>query len=361
MQDKTVETKADPIRAGLIGYGYVGKTFHAPLIAATEGWHLAGIASSDPAKVAADFRDVPVETDPQRLIARTDLDVVVIATPNAQHRPLAEAALAAGRHVVVDKPFTLTLKDARAVLSAAEAAGRHCAVFQNRRWDSDFLGVRQAVRDGAIGKLRHVESHIDRFRPTVRARWREQAGPGSGIWFDLGPHLVDQALQVLGLPERVQANFAAQREGAEVEDWAHVILDYGRTRAILHAGMLAAGGVSRFLLHGDAGSLRKQDPDIQEAQLRAGMVPGAPGWGKDADEMQVFAGDGALRTLPAPPGDYRQFYALFGKALRGEAETPVPAHEALAVMAVLDAAAESARTRTATDLPLTEAERAAWR
>lgn len=335
------------IRVGLIGYGYAGRTFHAPLISATEGYRLTAIASRDAARVHADLPGLAVEADPLALINRDDIDLVVLASPNETHRPLAETALASGKHVVVDKPFTLDLADARAVVAAARRAGRIVSVFQNRRWDSDFLAVRKAIADGLIGEVRHFESHIDRFRPQVRPRWREQAVPGAGLWLDLGPHLVDQALCLFGMPHRVQANFAAQRKGAVVEDWVHVILDYGPRRVILHAGMLACGGGHRFVAHGDKGTLVKRFADIQEDQLRAGMRPGATGWGEDPDAMLHFDPSGTIRDIPVPAGDHRRFYAELRDALPGGGDGPVPPRDALAVMAVIEAASRSSRSGSA--------------
>ena len=213
-----------PIRTALIGYGFAGKTFHVPLLHATEGLTLTHIVSSRPDAVHADLPDVVVVPDVDALLARHDVDLVVIAAPNDQHTPLARAALRAGRHVVVDKPFTLGLAEARELRDLAAETGRVLRVFQNRRFDSDFLGIAELVRSGRLGDVVHLESRIDRFRPTVRDRWREAAVPGGGIWFDLGPHLVDQALLLFGVPERVDADLAALRPGAPVEDWAHLSL-----------------------------------------------------------------------------------------------------------------------------------------
>jgi len=286
------------IRVGLIGYGYAGKTFHAPLIAATPGLRLACVASSDAAKVHADWPQVEVVADAPALIARDDIDLVVIATPNDTHAPFARAALPVGKHVVIDKPFALNLDEARDLIATARENDCLLSVFHNRRWDSDFLGVKQAIADGAIGRVVHFESHIDRFRPEVRARWREGAGRGAGLWFDLGPHLIDQAVQLFGLPERVQANFARQRAGALSDDWAHVVLDYAHgLRVILHASMLVAGGSPRFVVHGERGSLIKREADRQEAQLKAGIVPGADGWGADPDAMRFYDGGAAPRDF----------------------------------------------------------------
>jgi len=345
----------------LIGYGYAGRTFHAPLIAATPGLELRMVASSDAGKVHADLPQVEVLADPLRAIADPRIDLVVIATPNDTHAPLARAALDAGRHVVVDKPFTTTLAEARALAALAARQRRLLSVFHNRRWDSDFLAVRQAIAAGTIGEVVHFESHFDRFRPQVRARWREQAVPGGGLWFDLGPHLVDQALQLFGLPDRVSANFAVQREGGQSDDWAHVLLDYGARRAILHGAMLVAGGSARFTVHGTRGSLVKPKLDRQEAQLLRGLRPGDAGWGEDDDALLVYdGGDAPPRCVPTPAGDQACYYAALRDALDGRGDNPVTPLQAVAAMAVLETAAHSAREGRTLALPLTADERAAW-
>lgn len=333
-----------PIRVALIGYGYAGKTFHAPLIASVPGLRLACIASSRPDDVHADLPDAEVVAEPLQATVRDDIDLVVIAAPNAQHAPLAAAALRAGKHVVVDKPFTLTLAEARELRALAKRHGRLLSVFHNRRWDSDFLGVRQVIDAGRIGEVVHFESHIDRFRPQVRARWRESAQPGAGIWFDLGPHLIDQALQLFGLPQTVQAGLAALRPGALSDDWAHVVLNYETRRVVLHASMLVAGGSMRFVAHGTHGSVVKPRIDPQETQMLAGMKPGDAGWGKDDDALLLYPGDAPVQTIPSPRGDQRLYYAGIRDAIRSVAPSPVTDAQALAVMAVLEAGVESART-----------------
>ena len=355
-----MRTDPTPLRVGLIGYGFAGKTFHAPLIQATPGLALSAVASGDAAKVARDLPQAEVVRDPFQLASHAAVDLVVIASPNATHAPLAAAALRAGKHVVVDKPFTLDLAQARELAALAEHSGRLLSVFQNRRWDSDYLAVKRAIADGMAGTVRHVESHIDRYRPAVRERWREQAVAGAGIWYDLGPHLVDQALQLFGLPGRVSARLAAQRAGAQVDDWAHVRLDYGPLQVLLHASMLVAGGVARFTVHGDRGSLCKPLGDRQEAQLLAGVAPGAAGWGEDPDALVIHHGDGSSRRIPVPAGDYRRYYAAIRDAIAGTAANPVPPAQAVAVMAVLEAAIASDREGRTTVPALTAEERAAW-
>lgn len=330
------------VRVALIGYGFAGRTFHAPLILAVQQLTLAVVASSDAARVQADLGDVLVVTDPMHAARRADVDLVVIATPNHSHFPLARAALLAGKHVVVDKPLTPTLHEARELVALAHRCGRMLTVFHNRRWDSDFLSIREAIDSGRIGDVLHLESRIERFRPQVRDRWRERSGPASGLWWDLGPHLVDQALQLLGRPDRVQADVALQREGATTDDWAHVILSFGHRRAVLHVAMVSAAPAARFVVHGTCGSLVKRGADRQEPQLIAGVRPGDPEWGVDPDALAWHGPGGEVEALTATSGDQSRFYAALAAALCGEGANPVPPREALDVMAVLEAATASA-------------------
>ncbi len=351
---------ATHLRAALIGYGYAGKTFHAPLLAATPGWELACVASSRADAVNADLPGMRVVAEPLQAIEADDIDAVVIATPNAQHAPLAAAALQAGKHVVVDKPFTLDLAEARELRALAKRHGRLLSVFHNRRWDSDFLAVKQLIGSGRLGEVTHFESHFDRFRPQVRERWRESAQAGGGIWFDLGPHLIDQALQLFGLPDAVQVDLAALRPGAQADDWAHAVLRYPDRRAILHASMLVAAGSARFTVHGTQGSAIKQRIDQQEAQLLAGLKPGEAGWGEDDDPLLFYAGESPAEALAAPAGDQRRSYAGLRDAIRNGAPPPVSDAQALAVMAVLEAGIESAKSGKSVALPLDDEEKASF-
>ncbi|WP_321576528.1 oxidoreductase [Sphingomonas sp. IC4-52] len=345
-----------PVRVGLIGFGYAGRTFHAPLIRATEGVALVAVASSRPSEVRTALGDVAVTDTAEALVARDDIDLIVVASPNDSHAPLALAALAAGKHVIVEKPFALSMDEARAVIVAADRADRLLAVFHNRRWDSDFLSVRAAIDRQAIGQVAHFESRFDRFRPVVRDRWRERATPGGGIWYDLGPHLIDQALQLFGLPERVEANLAILRRGGSAHDWAHAVLEYADKQVVLQASMLVAGGSARFVVHGSAGSLVKERGDQQEAQLLAGLRPGEAGWGEDHDPLVVHDGQ-SRHVLPVIAGDQRDFYRAVAAAIRDHAPNPVPPAQALATMAVIEAGLLSSKQRRAIALPLTPAER----
>lgn len=329
------------IGVALLGFGFAGHTFHAPFITTTPGLRLRVVASSQSARVTAAYPDVRVVASPIEAIAQDDVDLVVIATPNDSHAPLAEAALRAGRHVVVDKPFTVTLGEARTLVATAEATGRLLSVYQNRRWDSDFLGIRQALQAGTIGDVVEYRSEISRWRPQVRDRWRERPGAGAGLWFDLGPHLVDQALMLFGVPDTVQAALRVQRPGGQTDDWFHVRLDYPTRQVLLASSMLAADPAPRFVVRGTTGSLVKRGTDQQERRLMAGERPGGPDWGHDADPLLVMRDGAEGQPVAVPAGDYGGFYVAMRDAIRGGRPVPVSPGEAIRVMAIIAAGIES--------------------
>ena len=341
-------TLAD-LNIGLIGYGFAGATFHAPLIGAVPGLALTHIASSRPEVAQRAHPQARIHADPLALIAAPEVDVVVIASPNDTHHPLARQALLAGKHVVVDKPFTITVAESQDLRALAGAQGRLLSVFHNRRWDNDFLTVRQQIESGVLGELNTFISTLDRFRPEVRVRWREDGTvPGAGTLFDLGPHLIDQALVLFGLPLSVSADVGPQRVGASAPDYFHLVLRYaGSLRVILHAGSVVRQPGPRFAVHGRFGSFVKHGFDPQEDALRAGRAPGSPGWGLDADADHgelVLDRDGvALATrVPTLAGAHHAYYRGLREAIAHGAPPPVSADDAVAVMRVIEAAQRSA-------------------
>jgi predicted dehydrogenase len=336
-----------PVRVALVGYGYVGKTFHAPLIAATPGLTLSAVVSSDAGKVRADWPEMTVHASLAAALADPAIELVVIATPDALHADQAHAALAAGKHVVVDKPFTVTLDQARAVADHARQVGRLVSVFQNRRWDSDFQTLNALIQRGHLGEIVQYESHFDRFRPLVRDRWREK--PGAGVLLDLGPHLVDQALVLFGMPQAIYADIAIQKDGGQAGDYFHLLLRYPRLRVLLHASQMTQASNLRLAVHGTGGSFIKSGLDAQEEHLKAGMVPGAAGYGDDPRPgvlIQLEDGEPVSTAVQPLPADYRDYYAALREAIRNGAPCPVTAEEAVAVMTVLDAAERSHATRS---------------
>jgi predicted dehydrogenase len=329
------------LNVALVSYGYAGKIMHAPLIAATAGLELIAVGSSNPARVHADLPAVHV-AGYRDVVVRPDVDLVVIATPNDTHHELARLALSAGKHVVVDKPLAVALHEAHELRRLAQASGRLLSSCHFQRWSSDFLTVRRLVDDGRLGRVVHFESHYDRYRPEVPQRWRDLPGAGTGIWFDLGPHLLDQALQLFGPPQAVQAHLALLRTGAKAVDYFHVMLRYDGLRVILHGSNLVAGGSPRFVIHGTAASYVKHGSDPQEPALKRGERPGGPGWGRDELDGVLHEPGGRRETIPTVPGDWRVYYAGVRDAIVHQAPDPVPPDDAVAMMALLERGVHSA-------------------
>jgi len=293
-----------------------------------------------------------VVPDVAALVARPDIDLVVVATPNALHYPVAKAALEAGKHVVVDKPFTLDVAEARDLELLARRNNRVLAVYQNRRFDADYLTLKDVLASGELGRPVYLESHFDRFRPEVRDRWREQKVPGAGLWVDLGAHLVDQAVQLFGKPDSLQLDTAALRDGAQVEDYFHAVLRYENgphapLRVVLHATTLAAHAAPRYIVHGTRGSYIKHGVDPQEDALRAGQRPPMAGWGADPQDGELVVpgsggGEPQRRIWPTRAGNYVDYYAAVRDAILGNGPNPVPPEQAVALMELLDIGQRSA-------------------
>ena len=334
-----------PLKVGIVGFGYASATFHAPLIAAVSGLLLAAVSSSDAAKVRAVLPHVDVCSTPQALFARADLDLIVIPTPNDTHFPLAMQALTAGKHVVVDKPFTLDVAQAGELIRCGEEAQRVLSVFHNRRWASDFLTVRKLLSSGQLGRVAHYEAHFDRYRPAVRPRWRESADPGAGLWFDLGAHLLDEALCLFGTPDSITLDLALQRDAALADDWFHCVLRYGGMRAILHGSALVAQPGPRYAIHGTEGSFTKFGLDPQEDQLKAGLRPGDAGWGVDPQTARLYLSSeqGNVETaVQNEHGDYSLYYSALRDSIVLGTPNPVPASDALRVMQLIELGRKSA-------------------
>lgn len=362
LNSKRMNDEKQRVRVGLIGYGYAGRTFHAPLIRSVPGLLLTHVGSAKPDLVQAELPG-SVVCSASDLAAHPDIDLIVIASPNDSHFPLAAAALSAGKHVVLDKPFTVTLEEARNLRKLAEQRGRLLSVFHNRRWDSEILATKAILNSGVLGDVSHYECHMDRFRPIVRQRWREEPGPGAGLWFDLGPHMIDQALYLFGLPTSVSASFGTLRKGGKTDDWAHVQLAYeaDRLRVILHSSLLVSGGGPRSTLHGTRASWVKFGADVQEPQLVSGMLPDNPAFGIDPLSGVVIYGEtGRREEIAAPKGDQRQYYVDIRDAIQDRRAPIITAGDAVAVMAVLETSIRSGAEGRVLPLPLTPEEVAEW-
>jgi scyllo-inositol 2-dehydrogenase (NADP+) len=276
-----------PIGVGLIGYGLAGSVLHGPLIDAEGRLQLQVVACGRPERVHRDFPAVRVVATPAELLEDPRVELVVVAAPNAAHHQLATLALRAGRHVVVEKPMVPRSAEADELIRLAQRQGRLLSVFHQRRWDGDFLTVQQCIKAGLLGRVSIYIARYDRYRPHPGGGWREQPLAGSGVLYDLGAHLVDQALCLFGLPATVLADIGTQRAGAATDDWFHLLLGYGQLRVILQAGSLVRAPGPRFELHGEQGSLVKYGLDGQAKTLEDGGRPGDPGWGLEAEDRHA--------------------------------------------------------------------------
>jgi scyllo-inositol 2-dehydrogenase (NADP+) len=338
------------IQVGLVGFGFSGQVFHAPLLEVLEGYTIRKVLSSNPDKVKSQLGDVEVVSNMEQLLADPLIDLVIITTPNELHFPQAKAALLAGKHVVLEKPMVNTVAEAEQLVAIAEKEQRMLSIYQNRRWDNDFLTIKQLLAENKLGKLHTYEAHFDRYRPTVVNRWREQEKPGSGMLFDLGSHLIDQVLHLFGPPQFVQADVIAQRAGAVVDDYFHVTLGYDHLRAILRSSSLVPAHDLRYILHGSKGSFIKYGIDSQEAALIAGEKPIGEQWGSDVPEkygqLTVYK-DGQFSTevVPTVSGSYVAYYQAVYDHLVSGAPCPVPAKEGLLTIKVIEAALTSSEEK----------------
>ncbi|ACZ89575.1 Gfo/Idh/MocA family oxidoreductase [Streptosporangium roseum] len=334
------------LRVGLIGYGVAGAFFHAPLIAATPGLSLSAVVTGNPGR-AAEVREkygARAVGDAAELWDSSDL--IVVASPNRTHVPLAEAALKAGLPVVVDKPLAATAAQARALVRLAGELGLMLTVFQNRRWDGDFLTAERLVSSGELGTVSRLESRFERWRPIPKGGWRELGGAEEigGLLYDLGSHLVDQALRLLGPVTHVYAESDIRRPGVASDDDTFIALTHaGGARSHLWAGAVAPRLGPRFRILGSEAGYVKHGLDVQEDRLRAGLTPDSPGFGEEPRERWGTLGtDEANHPVRTEPGAYADFYRAVAASLRDGAPPPVDPAEVIEALTVLEAARRSA-------------------
>jgi scyllo-inositol 2-dehydrogenase (NADP+) len=342
----------------LIGYGLAGTVFHAPLIASVPGLRLAVVVTSNPERAARaerEHRGVVVLDAAEGVWERSgELDLVVVATPNRTHGPLALAALDAGLPVVVDKPMAVSAAEGQQLVDRARARGLLLTVFQNRRWDGDALTVRRLLEEGALGRVWRFESRFERWRPSPKPGWREAGGPedAGGMLNDLGSHLVDQALHLLGPATLVYGELDRRRPGMRVDDDAFVALTHASgVRSHLWMSAVAAQLGPRLRVLGDRAAYVKHGLDGQEEALRGGGRPDLPGWGEEPpDRWGVLGTEQRARPVRTEPGAYQRFYEGLVVALRDGAPPPVDPADAVAALRVLDAARRSAAERVTVPL-----------
>jgi scyllo-inositol 2-dehydrogenase (NADP+) len=341
------------VRVGLIGFGLAGQAFHAPVIRGVQGMELACILERRGTRASEKYPDVRVARTLDELLSDATVQLCVIATPNDSHFELARACLLAGRDVVVDKPFAPTLAESEELVQLATERRQLITVYQDRRWDGDFHTVQKIVGSRALGKIVEYECRYDRFRPEPKVNaWRERAGqPGAGVLFDLGPHVIDQALMLFGEPQAITASAFCERETSQVDDSFDVCFEYPGLRATLRARIIAFAPGPHFLIHGTKGSFVKYGMDPQEARLRGENVPQGFDWGADwGTEPEEFWGTLSLAGEPSKkirtePGDYRGFYANVRDSIEGKSPLEVTPQQALRTMRAVMLAHKSSRER----------------
>ncbi len=339
-----------PINTALLSYGMSGYVFHGPLLTAHSGFEIRSVyqrtrkPSSHPFTTVYNIRDI---------LSSPEIELVIVNTPNEYHSEHARMALEAGKHVVVEKPFTVTTSEAKSLIRLSEETGRVLTVFQNRRWDGDFLTVQKIVGDGLVGRIVEFECHYDRYRNIVdESSWKEVRSKGTGVIYNLGSHMIDQVLTLFGLPQYVDARVGIQRTGAKVDDYYDIRLEYPDMNVIVKSSYLVREPGPRYMVHGTNGSFVKYGLDPQEDDLKSGKIPGAGGWGSEEEKWwgklnTQISGEHIIRNVETLPGNYLAFYDNLYNVIRGNAQLEVTPVQAMQVIAVIEAALESSRLKRA--------------
>jgi scyllo-inositol 2-dehydrogenase (NADP+) len=340
----------EPLRVAIVGYGLAGSVFHAPLIAATPGMRVSAVVTSNAEraeKARQTYDGVEVFGAVDSLLTRpTDFDLIVVATPNRMHAPTALAAIDAGIAVVVDKPFAVSAAEGESLIEAAAARGVPLSVYQNRRWDGDFLTLRRLLDEGALGEVTRYESRFERWRPVAGAGWRESGSPSDagGLLFDLGPHLIDQALLLFGPVTHVYAEVDRRRAGVQADDDVFVALTHASgVRSQLWCSAIASDLGPRMRVLGTRSAYVKYGLDVQEDALRRGGRPDRDeAWGIENEASYGTLGVvGEATPIATEPGAYQRYYEGVAAALRGEGELPVDPRDSVEGLRIIEAARQS--------------------
>lgn len=333
------------IKTAIVGYGFSAKTFHIPFITTSDAFRFDCVSSSQKESVVADWPEVAHYTSADDMIMQSDADLVIITAPNEVHYSLAKLALEQNKHVLIEKPFVTRSKEGEALIALAKEKGLLLSVYQNRRYDGDFLTVKRLIDEKRLGNVRVYESHFDRFRPNVQQRWRETAKDGGGILYDLAPHLLDQALSLFGLPLSLSASCKIMRQGSTNTDYFHLTLHYSETEVILVANLFCSGPNLRFQVQGDEGSYVKYGLDPQEDCLRAGEMPLGNHWGSERlpDYGKLYNADN-VELIPTEQGCYQNFFADLAKAITSGEHDKMDAEQSLQTIKLIELALECEAT-----------------
>ena len=341
------------INTALLSFGMSGEVFHGPLLKAHSGFKLTHVLERTHEKSKARYPDVNVVRTRKALLDDPSIELIVINTPNASHFEYASEALEAGKHVVVEKPFTVTVAEADELISLAQKAKKILTVFQNRRWDGDFLTVKKIIDGNLLGQIVSIETHYDRYRNQVeQANWKEQVTAGTGVIYNLGSHMLDQILMLCGMPQELDARMGIQRPEGKVDDYYDIRLMYEKFHVIIKSSYLVREPGPRYVLHGVDGSFVKYGIDPQEQALKDGGIPGSAGWGQDNSSdfgtlntnINGLHVTGKVETIP---GDYLAFYQNVYEAIREDKPLIVRPEESRDGIRLIEACFESNQSRKA--------------
>ena len=345
-----------PIKTALLSYGMSGRVFHAPFIELHSGFKLIGAWERNTKGIQEHYPSTRSYPTLETVLADDSIELIIVNTPTYTHYDYAKQALLAGKHIVVEKAFTTTVEEAKELKTIAEKQNKKIAVFQNRRWDSDFKTVQKVLKDGLLGKLNEGEIHFDRYNLALSPKGhKEIPGPGAGILKDLGPHLIDQALCLFGMPESLFADIRITREKSSVDDWFDILLYYPSFRIRLKAGYIVREALPSYVFHGTKGSFLKSRGDIQEPSLLKGMKPNTTDWGAEPESEQGLLhteknGSVIRERIPTLNGNYYDFYDGVHKGLTSINPMPVTVDDGIHVMQIIEAALKSNQTKTVVTL-----------
>ena len=346
-----------PVNTALLSYGMSGEVFHAPLLMANLGFNLSTVVQRKTDSAHQHYPSIKVCRTVEEVIQDSTIELVIVNTPNETHFPFAMKAIEAGKHVVVEKPFTVTVKEANELIDFAKSKNKILTAFQNRRWDGDFLTLKKVIDEKMVGKIVEFEAHYDRFRNYIESNtWKEEAGIGKGILYNLGSHMLDQALFLFGMPDEVDARIGIQRPGGKVDDYYDIRLQYNGFHVIIKSSYLVREQGPRYILHGTEGSfITSSGVDPQEQALKEKKIPGSAGWGTHDKEnwgklnstLNGLHVEGRIETIP---GNYMAFYQNLYEVIREGKPLAVPPEQARDIIIMIEAAYESNRQRRAIKL-----------
>ncbi|WP_232784991.1 oxidoreductase [Psychromonas sp. MB-3u-54] len=332
------------IKTAIVGYGLSAKTFHLPFIESLPEFEVSAISSSQTDALKQDWPNAAHYLSAEEMLQNSDAQLVIITAPNDVHFSLAKLALENNKHVILEKPFVTNIADGQTLITLAKEKGLVLSVYHNRRWDGDFMTIKKLMAENTLGNIKHFESHFDRFRPIAVQRWRENAQDGGGILFDLGPHLIDQALQLFGLPDAITAQCKIMREGATNIDYFNLTLHYPDKLALLSASLFCAAPNLRFNIQGDRANYRKWGLDPQEDRLKTGVLPTTTDWGQEnQDQYGHLYFEDSSQVAKTELGGYQHFFVQMAKAINSGAKPPVSAEDALWNIKLIKLAMESSR------------------